>query len=388
MKKNFLAFIALVASMCCRSQDMDSTEHLAYNWDRHWPRKGKLTLHGYFDFMYAAAFHDPNRATSVDFGRRQFTSSPLYSDKFTMPYAYVGSTYEINKLTLRLALHMGDIVESLYAQELESMRMVREASVNYQFTNKFSMEAGIFPSLYGFEIFLSKENLHATRGYIADFAPDYEAGVRFKYQINDQWSARLMLLNGWQEVKDSNGKKALGFVGQYDNRKNTFFNLGIYLGDVRDIGEPFSRHRVYHNIFLKHVRNRWTFVPMLDFAAQLQSDDSNKELWMWAPAFSIRYKLSNDWGLASRWDMVYDPQNMIPELNGKLVTPTLINPSNNPNGWQSNSVTLTLERILSENFTVRMESRYALNKDALFLDGPNKLVDYDGYVLVSMAANF
>jgi hypothetical protein len=127
---------------------------------------------------------------------------------------------------------------------------------------------------------------------------------------------------------------------------------------------------------------------MLDFAAQLQNDDSNKELWMWAPAFSIRYNLSNDWGLASRWDMVYDPQNMIPELNRKLVMPSLINPSNNPNSSQSNSVTLTLERILSENFTVRMESRYALNKDALFLDGPNKLVDYDGYVLVSMAANF
>jgi hypothetical protein len=79
---------------------------------------------------------------------------------------------------------------------------------------------------------------------------------------------------------------------------------------------------------------------------------------------------------------------MIPELNGRLVTPSLINQTNNPNGWQSNSVTLTLERILSENLTVRMESRYALNKDALFLDGPNNLVNYDGYVLLSMAANF
>jgi hypothetical protein len=86
--------------------------------------------------------------------------------------------------------------------------------------------------------------------------------------------------------------------------------------------------------------------------------------------------------------MVHDPQNMIPELNGKLVTPALIDQTNNPHGWQSNSVTLTLERILSENFTIRMESRYALSKDALFLDGPNKLVNYDGYVLISMAANF
>jgi hypothetical protein len=86
--------------------------------------------------------------------------------------------------------------------------------------------------------------------------------------------------------------------------------------------------------------------------------------------------------------MVNDPMNMIPELNGKLVTPSLINSGNNPNGWQSNSVTLTLERALNENFVVRVESRYALNKDKLFLDGPSNLVDYDGYVLLSMAANF
>jgi hypothetical protein len=388
MKKIFFLLPIIFCAAQSFSQDLDSTEHAVYNWNHNGPRKGRLTLHGYFDFVYAAGFQDPNRINTVDFGRRQFTSSPLYSDKFTLPYAYVGSTYEINKLTLRLALHMGDIVESLYAQELESMRMVREASLNYQFTKKFSVEAGIFPSLYGFEIFLSKENLHATRGYIADFAPDYEAGVRFKYQINNFWSGRIMVLNGWQEIKDSNGKKALGFVAQYDNRKNTFFNWGIYLGDVREIGESFSRNRVYHNIFWKRTVNRWTFVPMLDFAHQQQSQNNNEVLFMIAPALSVRYSFNSNWAVASRWDMVNDPKNMIPELNGKLVTPSLINAANNPNGWQSNSVTLTLERLLSENFTVRMEGRYALNKDKLFLDGPNRLVDYDGYVLISMAANF
>jgi hypothetical protein len=39
-------------------------------------------------------------------------------------------------------------------------------------------------------------------------------------------------------------KVFLAFIVLVDNRKNTFFDLGIYPGDVRDIGEPFSRHRV------------------------------------------------------------------------------------------------------------------------------------------------
>jgi hypothetical protein len=351
-------------------------------------RPGNLSINGYFDFIYAAGFHDPTRAATVDFGRRQYTSSPLFADKFTMPYAYLGATYELDKLTFRLALHTGDIVESLYAQEIESMRLVREASLNYQFTKRFSVEAGIFPSLYGFEIFLSKENLHATRGYIADFAPDYEAGVRLKYEVNKDWSVRLMVLNGWQEIKDSNGKKALGLVVQRDNHKNSFFNWGVYLGDVREIGESFYRSRMYHNIFWKYTIDRWTFVPMLDLAYQLQSGAPETELFMIAPAFSARYRFNTDWSLASRWDMVHDPKNMIPELNGKLVTPSLINATNNTNGWQSQSITLTLERSFNSNFVMRLENRYTVNKDKLFLTGIDQLVDYDGYVLLSMAANF
>ncbi|MFN7258376.1 MAG: porin [Cyclobacteriaceae bacterium] len=388
MKKNFTVLSILCFSIAAFSQDNQSTDQTMSNWNSDNPKKGKLTMQGYFDFIYAADLNDANRLPSVDFGRRQYTSSPLFSNKFTLPYAYLGAIYEVDKLTFRLALHTGDIVESLYAQEIESMRLVREASLNYQFTDRFSVEAGIFPSLYGFEIFLSKENLHATRAYIADFAPDYEVGIRLKYQVNKNLSARLMVLNGWQEIKDSNGKKALGIVVQNDNHRNSFFNWGVYFGDVREIGESFYRNRMYHNIFWKYSVKKWTFVPMLDAAYQRQLETTDREIYMIAPAFSIRYRFDNSWSLASRWDMVNDPKNMIPELNGKLVTPSLITASNNPNGWQSNSVTLTLERVLNENFVIRLESRYALNKDKLFLDGPSKLVDYDGYVLLSMAANF
>jgi len=380
-----LSFFLLFFSFAGRTQTVVPSANIPWSVPN---RPGKLVINGYFDFIYAAGFHDPNRPAGVDFGRRQYTSSPLFSDKFTLPYAYLGATYEVNKLTFRLAFHTGDIVESLYAQEIESMRLVREASLNYQFSDRFSVEAGIFPSLYGFEIFLSKENLHATRAYIADFAPDYETGIRFKYQISKSWSARLMVLNGWQEIKDSNGKKALGIVVQKDNQRNSFFNWGVYFGDVREIGESFYRNRMYHNIFWKYSIKKWTFVPMLDAAYQRQLETTDREIYMIAPAFSIRYRFDSSWSLASRWDMVNDPKNMIPELNGKLVTPSLITASNNPNGWQSNSVTLTLERALNENFVVRVESRYALNKDKLFLDGPSNLVDYDGYVLLSMAANF
>ena len=379
----FISIAAFTFKVSAQSADTISSNSSSYL-----PRKGKLTISGYFDFIYAAGFHDPNRASTSDFGRRQFTSSPLYSDKFTLPYAYLGMAYEIDKLTLRLAFHMGDIVESLYSQELESMRMVREASLNYQFTKKFSIEAGVFPSLYGFEIFLSKENLHATRAYIADFAPDYEAGIRFKYQINKNWSARLMILNGWQEIKDANGKKALGLLFQYDSKGREFFNWGIYLGDVHEIGESFGLYRIYHNIFWKYVYQKWTLVPMLDLAWQKETQITKEQLFMIAPAFSVRYAITPNWGLSTRWDMVNDSKNLIPELNGKLVSPNLITSTNNPNGWQSNSVTVTIERSLSENFKVRFEARQTLNKDALFLDGPNRLVNYDGYLLLSMAANF
>ncbi|HAI77234.1 MAG TPA: hypothetical protein DCM08_13425 [Microscillaceae bacterium] len=350
--------------------------------------KSKIQINGYVDIAYvwgqtgtAPQINDLGDTILVH-GKRDYTSFPLYANQFSMPYSYFQISYQYSdKLRARFALHAGHIVESLYAEELQSLRYVREASIYYQFSDKFNVEAGIFPSLFGFEILILKENLHATRAYIADFAPDYEMGVRLGYNFTERLSMRAMVLNGWQEIRNGNGNPGFALLLQYDAPKNMFLNWGIYFGDEGQVGGK-SAWRLYHNIFAKlYLGNRWIVAPMLDFGWEQRKTIKNggemQTISFYAPALSIRYALAAHWGVAARWDRVYDPQGLIPELT-----------THSPNGWQSDSFTLTFEYLPLPQITFRTEGRYGWNKDAVFRDADNLPTNKDYFALVSAAVQF
>lgn len=92
-------------------------------------------------------------------------------NQLSLAYAYAQGQYEIpNKVRFRFAVHAGHIVESLYNEEMQSLRLIREAAIYYYFFPKLAMEAGIFPSYFGAEILLQQETSTPPRAYIADFA--------------------------------------------------------------------------------------------------------------------------------------------------------------------------------------------------------------------------
>ena len=59
---------------------------------------------------------------------------------------------------------------------------------------------------YGF----SKDDWNYTRGWMGEFSPYYQAGLKIAYAFDAHWSAQLHLLNGWQTIGDNNRAKAVG----------------------------------------------------------------------------------------------------------------------------------------------------------------------------------
>jgi hypothetical protein len=346
---------------------------------------GILSMNLYADFGYAFGPQRKHRyydyitkKTVEDFGRRDFTSYPLYVNQFSLAYAYVQGQYEIpNKLRFRLALHAGHTVDSLYNEEMKALQMIREAAIYYFFVPKLAMEAGIFPSYFGAEIILNKENMHATRAYIADYTPDYEAGVRLHYHVRQDMTLRFMVLNGWQEIRDQNGKKALGFVWSVNRPNKIVGDWNMYWGNEAPLGakEPMFRH--YQNLYYRiWLGKRWLIFPMFDFVMQ-KNNVTGKFDFVVSPAFSVRYAVWAKVGVALRWDYLYNKADIVPELK-----------TGTANGWQSNSLTATLEYLPLPQFTLRLEGRYGTNKDAVFRNRTNVLVREDYYGIVSAAFHF
>lgn len=353
---------------------------------------GTLSLNAYADFGYAVG---PQRKhtfynyitgdTATEHGRRDYTSYPLYVNQFSLSLAYIQAQYEIkDQFRLRFALQTGHIPDALYYAEHPSLRYVREAAVLYHFNTKWSLEAGIFPSYFGSEVPLNKENLHATRGYIADYAPDYEAGVRLHRRLNETNTLSLMILSGWQEIRDANGKKALAISWGLHRPGVINGNWNVYLGDERQLGASAARWRMYHNIYYRlYMGKRWLILPAFDlvFQEKLRAADSKFGSagynYVLGAAFSARYALTEKYGIAGRYDYVGNKADIVEELK-----------TGSPNGWQSHSGTLTFEYLPMPQLTFRTEFRYGTNKDAVFRNANNLPTRVDWYGIATAAFHF
>jgi len=343
--------------------------------------RGVLSLNLYADVGYAFGPQRKHRYLDYisgqeieDFGRRDFTSYPLYVNQFSLAYGYVQGQYELpERLRVRLALHTGHIVESLYYEERPSLRLIREAAVYFYIIPQLALEAGIFPSYYGAEIVLNKENLHATRAYIADFTPDYEAGARLNIHFRKDMALRFMVLNGWQEIRDQNGRKAYGFVWSVNRPGKIVGDWNMYWGNEAPEGQrPIFRH--YQNLYYRiWLGKRWLVFPMMDLVLQKNNVAERYNIVV-SPALSLRYGITDRVGLAVRYDYLYNKADIVPELR-----------TGTPNGWQTHSGTATLEYLPLPQLTLRLEGRYGTNKDAVFRNGANELVRQDWYGILSAA---
>jgi hypothetical protein len=241
------------------------------------------------------------------------------------------------------------------------------------------MEIGIFPSYFGAEIVLNKENLHATRAYIADFTPDYEAGIRLHYKLNEFNTFSAMVLNGWQVIKETNTTKAFALSWSLNKPGKITGNWNLMFADEQPLSaaKPLFRH--YQNIYFRiWLSERLMILPVLDAMVE-RKDPSDVSGWnkLIAPAFSARYGINDHFGVAARYEYIYDPKSLIPELR-----------TGTPNGWQSNAVTLTWEYLPSSLVTFRLEGKYGANKDAVFRNGSNQFVKEDWYGIISTSFYF
>jgi hypothetical protein len=231
-------------------------------------------------------------------------------------------------MTARAAFHTGEIVSLMYAGEDYLTKFIRELSFTYRLTYKMELEAGIFPAIYGAETFINKDNLHASRAVMTDFAPDFETGIRLKYKYSRYWRATFQITNGWQAIKENNHSPGFGMVHIYDKPNKFLFNYGIFVGnEVYQSKNALDQFKFYNNLFARiHVGKRWIVAPMVDIGMMRNPVTQAMDQWQ-AYGGSVRYALTPEWGIAARYERLRDLVRLAPRLadaaprDGALVPP-------------------------------------------------------------------
>jgi hypothetical protein len=391
MISKFLLFFLLITTLSAWATKDDHDGHLKVH-----SGKKSIRFSGYIDGYYAHDFSNPldgghdleesweescqMGTCSSQNGGRQYTSNPLYDRQFSIGYGFMQMDFEHENVGFRFAYHFGDIVQKMYIEETERLKDLREASAIIKLTEKIKMEAGVMPSIFGFETFINKDNMHASRSYMNDFDPDFETGVRFYYEISQHEVFKFQVTNGWQVNRDKNKEKAIGLAYVYEKPKDFIFNWGMFFGDESPTGTKTS-YRWFNNVFAKYFLNeKWTIAPVLDFGWQQELTNKKKPWTPWQSyGVSVRYALNPKHAMATRYDRTRDPATIIPELQTVPET---------KNGWNSNGYTLTYEYLFNLSTTFRLEGRYVKTRDDVFKNQDGHKTNEDSFLISSVALNF
>lgn len=212
----------------------------------------KVSFGGFVDGYYAYDFNHPR---DLD---RPFTTQAARHDEFNINLAFVEASLSGSRVHGRFAAQFGTSVQANYAAEPrigtlsgpDVSRFIQEAYAGFRVAPSLWVDGGVFFSPFGSENWISRDNWTYTRSFIADNSPYYESGVRATWQATPTLSAQLHLINGWQNISETNSDKSVGARLDYIPRPDVDFAYDAYVGNDQPDSLP-SQLRVWQEAIVQ-----------------------------------------------------------------------------------------------------------------------------------------
>ncbi len=267
----------------------------------------------FIDAYYA---YDRGRPPTFD---RGFTTQAVRHNEFNLNLAHLDALIGGARVRGRLAVQAGTSVQANYAAEPtlgsnsgpDLARLLQEAYVGYRVTPRLWVDAGVFFSNMGAEGWISADNITYTRSLVADYSPYYSSGVRAVLQVSPRLTARVDLINGWQNVSETNGDKALGTRLDLALREGVVLSHYSYVGGERD-----GRLRAFTGVSsMAALTERLTLEAEIDVGRQDRDAPSGSDTWT-GGVIAARWAWSPRVALTGRGEWFRDPGQVVVVTGG------------------------------------------------------------------------
>jgi hypothetical protein len=300
------------------------------------------------DVYYGYDFSEPAEKN------RQYTTQASKHNEFNLNWGFLQADYSTDHVRASLALQTGTYVQANYAAESNALtQLIAQANVGVRLTKRSWLDLGILPSHIGYESTFSLNNEIYTRALMAENSPYYEAGVQLTTSLSDKLITKFLVLNGWQNIHETNHAKSLGFGISYIPSSTLTFGYSNYYGNEAPDSLKAKR-RFFHSLFTKYAfTTRLTMACSVDYGRQELLDSNKMGVW-YAGMMITKYQLSPLMAIAARIEHYNDEEQLI------VLT-------NTPNGFQTSSASLDFDYIPVPDFLWRLEVRGYESKDNVFL---------------------
>ena len=336
------------------------------------PPASPFTFYGYLDAYYGYDFG--NDATNA---RPGFLYSHTRQQEFSVNPALLGARYANGQVRGALGLHAGSYVEANYSNEPTTLRHLYEAYAGFRPFAKTWLDVGVFASHLGLESAISKDNWTLSRSLIADNSPYYETGARFTYEPAPKLTLTALVLNGWQNIRETNLKKAFGTQIQWKPTDKLVINSSTFVGDEQPRGASLRRY--FHDFYLTYTpTERLSLAGVFDVGKQEATEPGRYDTWHGGAAF-VRYKLAEKWAATGRAEYYYAER-------GVIIVPA--DPMANNPDFGAGGGSLNLDYSPTANALLRLEGRYLVGRPPVFQRADRPGANSYGNLTASVAIGF
>ena len=333
--------------------------------DANKPDQAKITVAGYLEAYYQAHFQDPsNRISNL----RGYDNR---SRSFTLSNVVVDLKGEKGPVTARIILQVGHTPSTYYLAEPASpgtgsvnassgelWKYLQTATATVKGPSDTTIEAGLFTSPVGIEVFAIKDNWNWSRSNLFFALPGYHAGVRISHPLGGGWTGMLHLCNGWNNVVDNNDTPSVAASAGYTSASTTAQLL--YFGGIeRATGAPEGQpwRHLFDALVQYAVTSKVSVAAQAD--AGFEPNDIGMNSWV-AAALYGKLALSDKLYAAVRGDYFYEK---VAEGNGMTASAIFW-----PTKWVAEG-TATLAYQPADSVSIRVEYRHdQAQSDAFFGD--------------------
>ncbi len=303
----------------------------------------EINIHGFTDIYYAYNANQPFDGSNFIAGTG---TSAKRNNEFSLNLAALDIAMSPHPVGFHLILNYGTATEVLHSSERggtaighEVWKPVQQASISYNVPvgRGLLIEAGIFPSHIGFEVFPSKDNWNYSRGWLAEFSPYYQAGIKGSYSFSNELSAQVHLLNGWQNIGETNKQKAIGTQLAWTHpRASVILNT---IASPEKIGDT-NLYRLFADLIVTAKLSSWLSIATISDIGRQNKPLNDSATWIGYGSF-VRISPHPNWSIAVRAEKFYDPEAGM-------------------TGTQQNlsEVTTTVTWTPQEHFLLKFETRY------------------------------
>jgi hypothetical protein len=309
---------------------------------------------------------------------RSFTTQPARHDEFNVNLALVEVKLTGERVRGHLGLQAGTAVQSNYAGEPrlggisgpELARHIEEAVAGVRVAPSLWVDAGIYLSHIGQESWISRDNPTYSRSLIADYSPYYETGVKLTWSATPKLTAQLNLVNGWQNISETNADKAVGLRLDYAASSHLALGYSNFVGNEMSDTVP-SRMRLFNEAFALITGGSTSLWLTADVGRQ-QAAGGGWSTWYGGAAIG-RVKVSPTVAIAARVERYSDPDGVI------ISTGT-------PDAFRVTGASINLDLSLAGSALWRTEVRGFQARDPIFpLHASAGVGKHDGFIVTSLA---